>query len=257
METKKSDKLLPTLTKSDILNGLHDLGVKAGMAIEVHCSLSSFGHVEGGAITIIEALMSAVGSEGAIVMPSFRLSHNQPVNEADKGLGIKLKIKILEDDDEPSAMGIVSDTFRKLPNVLTGQGIFRVSAWGKEADTHSLGFEHLIDTNGWALLLGVDIYRLSAMHYVEGELPDEIRNLFKPSEEARKLYPESQWLIESWEPLVRPMPWYTIQSRAFEKGFIKDGIIGNCKCMLLNVKEVIELYRQALRNEPFELYGLK
>lgn len=94
-------------------------------------------------------------------------------------------------------MGIVSDTFRKMPDVITGQGIFRVSAWGKDADKHSLGFQHLIDTNGWALLLGVNIYRLSSMHYAEDSLPTEIKNKFKPSKEALERYSEDQWFIEA------------------------------------------------------------
>lgn len=231
------------------------LGVKPGMALEVHCSLSKLGFVDGGAETIINAIKQVVGNDGAIVMPSFLLSPNLPLNETDRKLGLTAKIRILQGDDELNAMGIVSDTFRRMPDVITGQGIFRVSAWGRDADKHSLGFQHLIDTNGWALLLGVDIYRLSSMHYVEDSLPAEISNRFKPSKEALELYPADQWFIEAWEPPVKP--WYTIQDRAYENGFIRDGMIGNGKCMLLQVREVVELYRQALQTDPFGLYGLK
>lgn len=42
------------------------------------------------------------------------------------------------------------------PDVQTGRGIFRVSAWGKDAVRHADGFQHLIDSGGYALLLGVD-----------------------------------------------------------------------------------------------------
>ena len=243
------------VTKLDVENGLRKLGVKTGMALEVHCSLRKFGHVDGGAATIINAIKLVVGNDGAIIMPSFMLSPNLPLNDTDKELGLTLKIKILQGDDDRSAMGIVSDTFRKMPDIITGQGLFRVSAWGKDVDKHSLGFQHLIDTNGWALLLGVDIYRLSSMHYVEDSLPAEIKNKFKPSKEALELYTEDQWFIEAWEPTIKP--WYTIQKRAYENGFIKDGMIGDCKCMLLRVREVVELYRQALQTDPFGLYGLR
>jgi aminoglycoside N3'-acetyltransferase len=243
------------VTKCDIESGLSKLGVKAGMMLEVHTSLHSFGYVDGGANTLIEALMTVVGNDGAILMPSFRLSSQQPLNDIDKKLGLTCKIRILQPDEERSDMGIVSDTFRKLPDVLTGQGVFRVSAWGKDADIHSSSFQHLIDKGGWALLLGVDIYRLSTMHYVEADLPEEVRNIFKPSEEARKIYPEDQWFIEAGEPPVKP--WYTIQNRAYEKGFIKDGMIGDCKCMLLKVQDVIGLYREALQRDPLGLYGLE
>jgi aminoglycoside N3'-acetyltransferase len=244
-----------SITQTEIENGLISLGVKAGMMLEVHCSLGSFGQVDGGALTIINTLKNIVGIGGAILMPSFKLSLNLPLNEIDKDLGLSLKIKILHDDSEKSAMGIVADTFRQMPDVVTGDGIFCVSAWGLDAEKHaSMGFQHLIDSEGYALLMGVDIYSMSTMHYVEDDMPNEIKDKFKPSKEARSIYPKSDWFIESWKPTARP--WYIIQDRAYKKGYVKDTFIGNSKCMLIQVKNTIELYRQALQNEPFELYGL-
>jgi aminoglycoside N3'-acetyltransferase len=244
-----------SVTKSDIERGLRKLGIKADMAVEVHSSLHSFGQVEGGAKNLIEALMQVVGNDGAIVMPSFKFSAPMPLNDIDKELGLTLKIKILHGDESRSGMGIVADTFRTMPDVYTGDGIFRVSAWGKDANIHSQSFQHLMDIDGWALLLGVDIYTLSTMHYVEDDLPDEIRSMFQPSEESRELYPEGQWFIEAWTPPAKP--WYTIQNRAYDKGMIKDGMIGDCKCMLFKVQDVLGLYRQALQSDPFGLYGLR
>jgi aminoglycoside 3-N-acetyltransferase len=37
----------------------------------VHSSLSSFGYVESGAETVINALMEAISDSGALLMPSF------------------------------------------------------------------------------------------------------------------------------------------------------------------------------------------
>lgn len=244
-----------TINASEFAHGLHQLGVMSGMALEVHCSLSQFGHVEGGADTIISTLMETVGTNGSLIMPSFRLSPALPLTDEDKHLGLTTKIQILSEDQKLTAMGIVSDTFRQRPDVITGNGIFRVSAWGKDANLHSVNFQHLIDSDGYALLLGVDIYKLSTMHYVEDELPVEIRNRFKSSTEAIAKYPENQWFIESWEPEVKP--WYAIQKEAYSKGFIKDIHIGNAKCMFFKVRPVIELYRQALLERPFDLYGLQ
>ena len=243
------------LTMKGIEDGLFALGVKKGMMLEVHCSLSRFGLVEGGAHTVIRALQRAVGREGAIVMPSFRLSPPLPLEDGDRALGLTSKIKILPNDEGKTGMGVVADTFRCLPGVVTGDGLFRVSAWGREAAQHAAaGFQKVIDEGGCALLLGVDIYRLSAMHYVEDCLPPAIRDRFRPSEAARKLYPENEWLIESWAPAAKP--WYTIQSRAYEKGYIVDGRIGQSRCMLCRVGPVVELYREALLSEPLKLYGL-
>jgi aminoglycoside N3'-acetyltransferase len=225
------------------------------MALEVHCSLGQFGPVDGGAETVIAALMQAVSEEGAIVMPSFRLSKNLPLTEEDRQLGLALKIRLLPEDAERSAMGIVADTFRKRLDVRTGSGIFRVSAWGRNADQHATGLQHLIDSGGYALLLGVDIYALSAMHYVEDALPEAIRTRFKPSPEALARYPVDQWLTEAWSPPAKP--WYQIQAAAYAQGLISDTTIGRARCMLLPVLPVVALYRQALLERPFELYGLE
>lgn len=243
-----------TVTAAGFTHGLNQLGVTVGMALEVHSSLSQFGYLEGGAETIINTLIEEVGVHGAIVMPAFCLSPNLPLTEEDQQLGLTTKIRILSEQEERSAMGIVADSFRKRQDVLTGSGMFRVSAWGKDADKHSTGFQHLIDNDGYALLLGVDIYKLSTMHYVEDVLPDDIRNRFNPSEEARIKYPENEWMIEAWEQTVKP--WYAIQDDAYAKGMIKDVNIGSAKCMFFKVRPVIELYRQALLERPYELYGL-
>ena len=244
-----------TLKEADLIHGFRVLGIKEGMMLEVHCSMSSFGKVQGGAKTIIRSLKSAVGSEGAIIMPSFRLSPSLPLTEYDQQLGIKLKMKKLVSDDEKSAMGMVSDTFRQMPDVITGNGIFRVSAWGKNAGKHAQGLQYLIDSGGYALLLGVDIYSMSSMHYVEDCMPDLIRDKFKPTDAARALYPETEWLIESWVPEVKP--WYTIQEAAYQRGYIQDCVIGNSRCMLVQVQETTKLYRDALQTEPLKLYGLE
>ncbi len=243
------------ISKQDLISGFQKLGVKPGMELEVHSSLKSFGYVEGGAVTVIDALKETVGCNGSIFMPSLRLSPMLPLTDADKKLGITCKIKILSADEEHSAMGLIADTFRQMSDVLTGDGIFRVSAWGKNADKVSHGFQYLIDNNGKALQLGVDIYRLTSMHYVEDLLPQKIRDIFKPSEEVNKIYPPDQWFIETGEPPVKP--WYTIQKMAFDNGVIKKELVGKCTCMFFNIWDVVGLYQRELKNNPYKLYGIE
>ena len=238
------------ITKKEIIFGLQSLGIRPGMELEVHSSLKSFGYVEGGALAVIDALKETVSSNGSIFMPSLRLSPSLPLTEEDERLGLTCKIRLLEPEAEHSAMGLIADTFRGMPEVVTGEGIFRVSAWGKSADKVSSGFQYLIDNNGKALLLGVDIYRLTAMHYVEDLLPQRIRDIFKPSEEVNQLYPPDKWFIETGVPPVKP--WYTIQSMAFEKGIIKTGQIGACNCMFFDLWDVVGLYQKELKYNPYK-----
>lgn len=64
----------PDIGKADILAALRDLGVRKGDTLMVHSSLSAFGHIVGGAKTVIEALVEAVGEDGNFFFPSFQRS---------------------------------------------------------------------------------------------------------------------------------------------------------------------------------------
>ena len=55
-------------TASDILHDLCVLGVRPGDTLMVHASLRAIGPVEGGAEGVIEALESAVGHDGTLLM---------------------------------------------------------------------------------------------------------------------------------------------------------------------------------------------
>lgn len=122
------------LNKQDLINGFCKAGINKGDEIEVHSSLSSFGYVDGGAENVISALKETVGDNGSIFMPALRLSPELPLTEDDKKAGITSKIKILPENRTHSAMGIIADTFRMMPDTVTGDGIFAVSGWGRNAN---------------------------------------------------------------------------------------------------------------------------
>lgn len=246
---------MKTIAKRDIIDELLKLGLNPDDEIEVHSSLSSFGYVDGGAETVISALKEVVGENGSIFMPALRFSKELPLTEKDKSLGITTKIQILPENCEHSAMGIIADTFRQMPDTITNDGIFRFSAWGISANEVKDGLQYLIHNGGKALMLGVDIYKLTAMHYVEDLLPDDIKNYFPLSDEINSIYPPDKWFIEAGTFPVKH--WYTIQNKAYEKGVIKDGLIGNSKVMLFNIWDVVGLYEQEIKNNPYKLYGLE
>lgn len=244
------------MNRHKLINEFRNMGIAEGMELEVHSSLSSFGYVEGGAETVIEALMECIGKSGSIFMPALRLGSPMELTEDDRNMGLTVKIKVLPENALRTDMGIIADTFRQRSDVITGKGIIRTSGWGVHAQEAAKGgLDYIIHNGGKALLLGVDIYKLTAMHYVEDILPKEISDIFAPSEEVSKKYPPDEWFIETGEPPVKP--WYTIQDMAYKKGLIKDGYIGKCRFMFFDIWDVVSLYRKELENDPFRLYGLK
>lgn len=243
------------MEKRDLVREFKRIGIHEGMALEVHSSLGSFGYVEGGADAIIEALMECVGNKGSIFMPALRLGPPMELSQEDKAMGITVKIKVLPEDAAKTDMGIIADTFRSREDVITGKGIIRTSGWGLYAgEAAKGGLDFAIHNGGKALLLGVDIYKLTAMHYVEDILPKEISRIFAPGKEINKKYPPDEWFIETGSPPAKP--WYTIQDMAYEKGMIQEGYIGKCKYMFFDIWDVVELYKIELEKNPFKLYGL-
>ena len=252
---RTSKEAVKTVTKAELKSALEALGITKGMTLEVHSSLSSFGELEGGAMTLIDTLKDLVTEDGSIFMPALRLSREIPLTDEDKRLGITVKIKVLDKDAERTAMGLTADTFRKLPDTYAGEDTISTAGWGhggKEALKG--GLDYAIHNGGKALMFGVDIYKLTAMHYMEGATPADIANAFAPTKEASAVYPPDEWFIECGHPPVKA--WYKIQELAYDRGLITDMMIGSCKVMYFDIYDVVSIYEQELKNDPYGLWEM-
>lgn len=131
---------------------LADLGVEAGGTLVVHTAFSQIGALEGGPRGLIAALLAVLGPHGTLVMPS-----------------------MCDDDDVPfdrtnascRALGVVADSFRRLPGVLRSDNPHAFAAHGPLAALitapHPVDIPHGLDSppgrvyelDGQVLLLGV------------------------------------------------------------------------------------------------------
>jgi aminoglycoside 3-N-acetyltransferase len=66
------------VTRERIVADLRALGVRPGMVLMVHTSVSALGFVIGGAVTVYQALREAVGPEGTLVLPGFCDDNSEP-----------------------------------------------------------------------------------------------------------------------------------------------------------------------------------
>jgi aminoglycoside N3'-acetyltransferase len=246
----------PLVTQCEIESGLHALGLKRGDAVEVHSSLSSFGWVEGGAETVVDALMNVVGPEGSIVMSAYPVSKMLPLTDNERSMGITAKVRIYgEDYLGPTGMGAIADTFRRRPGTVMGKGIHRVCAWGHDAEKHSTGYGYLLKIDGWVLLLGVGIGYCSSMHQAEYVgIPVEVVDCVTVPEEIRQLYPEDVYVSYGSPP---EDGWQKVLDEADRRGLIIRRKIGASECMLFKAKPVVGIYEHALQTDPLGLFGLK
>ena len=163
------------------------LGVRPGMVLLVHSSLSTMGWVSGGPVAVIIALQNILGPTGTLVMPTHSTDlsepsrwENPPVPESWWSI-IRETMPAYEPDLTPTrVMGVISETFRKQKGVLrSSHPLFSFCACGPQAqnitDKHSLAFsmgEHsplarIYDLGGSVLLLGVGHANNSSLHLAE------------------------------------------------------------------------------------------
>ncbi len=89
--------------KQDIIKGLKQIGLKRNDIVLVHSAMRTFGLINGGTRTVVAALREILGEDGTLVVPTFTFKH-----EAEKD-------PIIDPARDPSEMGVITETVRKLP----------------------------------------------------------------------------------------------------------------------------------------------
>ena len=107
------------LSRAAVTDQLCAIGVEEGGVLLVHTSFRATRPVEAGPRGLIEALRAALGSHGTLVMPSWSGSGDEP----------------FDPPTTPAAsdLGIVADTFWRLPGVLRSEHCQAFAAAGPEA----------------------------------------------------------------------------------------------------------------------------
>jgi aminoglycoside 3-N-acetyltransferase len=150
-------------SKADLISEFKKIGIAEGDVLLVHSSLSKIGFVQDGPSTVIQALLETIGITGTLLMPSF------PAKGRNKDyLQTQSVFDVM---NTPSAMGIITEEFRKMPGVkrslhptdpvcalgpladfLTSTHLGRLTPYDQESP-----FRKLADKNGKILMLGTTL----------------------------------------------------------------------------------------------------
>jgi aminoglycoside 3-N-acetyltransferase len=97
---------VPPLTADELAEGFVAAGLRAGDVALVHSALRTFGAVEGGAPTVVDALLLVLGPTGTLVAPTFTFAHEA---EAEP---------IIDQASDRSEMGAITEAVRRHPLAL-------------------------------------------------------------------------------------------------------------------------------------------
>ncbi len=241
-------------TRSSLLADLQQLGMRPGVTLMVHASLSSLGWVAGGPVAVVQALLEAVGEGGTLVMPSFTGDltepsywQHPPVPEHWQQI-IRDETPAFDPAITPTRMiGRVAETFRTWPGTLrSDHPHFSVCARGPLAQTITAGhqledsmgehspFARLYDAGAYVLQLGTD--RNSCLHLAEfrsGLRGHMIQGapILENGERVWKVFRDLKFDDDSFPPV----------KAAFEaSGGVKVGQVGSAVSRLMPVRGLVD-----------------
>jgi aminoglycoside 3-N-acetyltransferase len=240
-----------TITKGEIVQGLEDIGLPDGAAVLVHSSLSSFGHVQGGAEAVIDALLEAVGADGTVLVPTLtgheRLSRDNP--------------PFFDPDQSEIWTGIIPNTFVKYPQAVRSlHPTHSVAAIGPAAvdltSDHQYSVTPCDDTspygklakleNGYVLFLGVDHRSSTMLHHVEEVVgvpyhmqPGFVRATVVENGISREI----DLMIHKYG---QPRNFSVVEPILENRGIQSKGKIGSSTVRLVKAKEMVEVLCKGL-----------
>lgn len=231
-----------TISCSEATDRLLALGVKRGGVLLVHTAFSKVAPVQGGPRGLIAALQAAVGPDGTLAMPSMS-----------------------DDDDHPfdqrktvcRGMGVVADTFWRLPGVLRSDSPHAFAAIGPSAAEitapHPVDVPHGLDSpvgriyelDGQALLLGVGHDANTTIHLAETMAGARYRRpkyatILRGGLPARYDYNEIDHCCQNFNLMDQWLDAEVLQRR---------GVVGYAEARLTRSQDVVEIALGRLRED--------
>ena len=164
-------------TKQNLKDHLRDMGLLPTDAVMIHSSMKAIGEVQGGADTVLDALMEYF-APGLLMLPTHTWAQ---MNET---------YNVFDPQTEPACVGILPNLFMKRPGVVRSlHPTHSIAAYGPSAQAYIDGeincttpctkggcWESLKTIDAKILLIGVTHVRNTYLHAVEESLniPDRI-----------------------------------------------------------------------------------
>jgi aminoglycoside 3-N-acetyltransferase len=212
------------------------------------------GRVEGGANSVIDALMDVITPSGTIMMPAFTFP----------------PAELFDSEKTPTTLGVICETFRKRDDVTRSlHPTHSVAVWGKDKERYAAAHEsatalgagspvhRLIEDGGDVLLLAVGHWANSAVHVAEAIARVPYLNLPYSDEYAEPLpvlMPDGS--IAEVPPGENPgcsINFVTVEQPLKDGGFVIYHRIGDALFQRVNGRGLLRTVVGILSDDPHTL----
>ena len=247
--------MLQEYTKEQLVQQLKEMGIQPQDTLLVHSSMKSLGKVQGGADTVIDALMESV-SEGLLLLPTHTWKQ------------MSEEYSLFDPETEPVCVGIIPEVFRKRPGVVRSlHPTHSMAAYGKDAVSYIQGEENrttpcapegcwgrLKERKAKILLIGVTHTRNTYIHSIEEsfEVPERFTAepvLFQvklPDGDTKRVHMYRHYNVK--EPHISET--YDKMREGYEKtGAAGNVRLGDAQCILCDAEKLFEVTGKLLQKE--------
>jgi len=247
------------VAKGELVADFGKLGLCPGDIVLVHSSLSSIGYVEGGADTVVDALLEAVDPGGTVVVPTLTGSPSlSPWNPP-----------VFDPSETPCWTGAIPEALRRRPEAVRSRHpTHSVAAIGPRAREITEGHEDCLTPcgpgspyykisrlGGRILLLGVGLDVNTTFHCTE-ELAG-VPNRILPQPVEARIVTESGVITRNLfiHNYFGPPPDFS-GFEPFLKGtsIVRRGKVGKADCLLLDSGLLVERTLSLLRRDIYVLH---
>ena len=233
------------ITKQDIVFALKLGGIKEGDIVLMHSALSSIGQVEGGADTVIDAVLEAVGESGTFAVSTMAFNHP------------------FDAENDRSTVGIISETHRLRKNSIRSlRPVHGINAIGAQAEELTRDHDKcetncgcgspylkLKEMGGKIIMLGVDMNRNTTLHAIE-DIMDSVylENRVIPAPKYVENYEGKTMEMNKFCPGHRDFLSFTPVLR--REGALIETCVGNAAAKIIDAKKMFELGEKILSEKP-------